>query len=118
MQKEKESVFSMKPSLGSGTSTAVNKAISLVVSTEPTSPRKSLSLSNWPEAETEEVLDSLRLRITHMFKWAAEVAGFEFYSPLDQKALMRRTVVELVMLGFAKGSVGVEGMFVCLYCTV
>lgn len=63
-----------------------------------------------PEAEPEEVLDSLRLRIRSMFKWAkSEVAGFEDLSPLDQKALLRRTVAELVMLGFARGSIAYDG---------
>ena len=58
----------------------------------------------------EEVLDSLRLRIRHMFKWAKfEVVGFEDLSPLDQKALLRRTVAELVMLGFARGSIPYDG---------
>ena len=58
----------------------------------------------------EEVLDSLRQRIRSMFKWAkAEVAGFEELSPLDQKALLRRTVSELVMLGFARGSIAYDG---------
>ena len=58
----------------------------------------------------EEVLDSLRLRITAMFKWAkSEVAGFEDLSPLDQKALLRRTVAELVMLGFARASIAFDG---------
>ena len=63
-----------------------------------------------PEAKLEEVLDSLRLRIRHMFRWAkTEVAGFEDLSPLDQKALLRRTVAELVMLGFAYGSIAYNG---------
>ena len=67
-------------------------------------------LQNLPEAEVEEVLDSLRLRITAMFKWAkSEVAGFEDLSPLDQKALLRRTVAELVMLGFARASIAFDG---------
>lgn len=58
----------------------------------------------------EEVLDSLRLRIRSMFKWAkSEVSGFEDLSPLDQKALLRRTVAELVMLGFARGSIAYDG---------
>ena len=44
-----------------------------------------------------------------MFKWAkAEVAGFDDLSPLDQKALLRKTVAELVMLGFARGSIAYE----------
>jgi len=64
-----------------------------------------------PEAELEEVLDSLRLRIRSMFKWAkSEVSGFEDLSPLDQKALLRRTVAELVMLGFARGSIAYDDM--------
>ena len=41
-----------------------------------------------------------------MFSWAKyDVAGFEDLSPLDQKALLRRTVAELVMLGFARASI-------------
>ena len=45
-----------------------------------------------------------------MFRWAkTEVAGFEDLSPLDQKALLRRTVSELVMLGFANGSIAYNG---------
>ena len=63
-----------------------------------------------PEAEVEDVLDSLRLRIRHMFKWAkSEVDGFDDLSPLDQKALLRRTVSELVMLGFARVSIPYDG---------
>ena len=66
--------------------------------------------NSFPEAEVEEVLDSLRLRIRYMFKWAKfEVMGFEDLSPLDQKALLRRTVAELVMLGFARGSIPYDG---------
>ncbi len=65
-----------------------------------------------PEANVEEVLESLRLRIRSMFKWAkSEVAGFDDLSPLDQKALLRRTVAELVMLGFARGSIAYESMY-------
>ncbi len=57
----------------------------------------------------EEVLESLRHRIRSMFKWAkSEVAGFDDLSPLDQKALLRKTVAELVMLGFARGSIAYE----------
>lgn len=60
----------------------------------------------FPEAEVDEVLDSLRQRIRTMFSWAKfDVAGFEDLSPLDQKALLRRTVAELVMLGFARASI-------------
>ena len=45
-----------------------------------------------------------------MFTWAkTEVAGFEDLSPLDQKALLRRTVAELVMLGTARGSIAYDG---------
>ena len=56
------------------------------------------------------MLDSLRLRIRHMFKWAkSEVDGFDDLSPLDQKALLRRTVSELVMLGFARVSIPYDG---------
>ena len=41
-----------------------------------------------------------------MFSWAKnDVAQFEDLSPLDQKALLRRTVAELVMLGFARASI-------------
>ena len=48
-----------------------------------------------------------------MFTWAkTEVAGFEDLSPLDQKALLRRTVAELVMLGTARGSIAYDGMCV------
>ena len=44
-----------------------------------------------------------------MFKWAkSEVAGFDDLSPLDQKALLRKTVAELVMLGFARGSIAYD----------
>ena len=39
----------------------------------------------------------------------AQVCGFEDLSPLDQKALLRRTVSELVMLGFARASVPYAG---------
>ncbi len=46
-----------------------------------------------------------------MFKWAKMgVAGFEDLSPLDQKAILRRTVAELVMLGFARASIAYDGM--------
>ena len=45
-----------------------------------------------------------------MFSWAKyDVAGFEDLSPLDQKALLRRTVAELVMLGFARASIAYNG---------
>ena len=45
-----------------------------------------------------------------MFKWAkSEVDGFDDLSPLDQKALLRRTVSELVMLGFARVSIPYDG---------
>ena len=72
--------------------------------------KRAPTLQSLPEAEVEEVLDSLRLRITAMFKWAkSEVAGFEDLSPLDQKALLRRTVAELVMLGFARASIAFDG---------
>ena len=58
----------------------------------------------------DEVLDSLRQRIRKMFSWAkSDVAGFEDLSPLDQKALLRRTVAELVMLGFARASIAYDG---------
>ena len=47
-----------------------------------------------------------------MFSWAkSDVAGFEDLSPLDQKALLRRTVAELVMLGFARASIAYDGMY-------
>ena len=69
-------------------------------------------IPSMPEAEVDEVLDSLRLRIRHMFKWAkTEVGGFEDLSPLDQKALLRRTVSELVMLGIARISVSHSGKY-------
>ena len=38
-----------------------------------------------------------------------QVCGFEDLSPLDQKALLRRTVSELVMLGFARASIPYAG---------
>lgn len=66
--------------------------------------------AEFQEAELEEVLDSLRLRIRSLFTWAkSEVTGFEDLSPLDQKALLRRTVAEMVMLGFARGSIAYDG---------
>ena len=66
----------------------------------------------FPEAEVDEVLDSLRQRIRKMFSWAkSDVAGFEDLSPLDQKALLRRTVAELVMLGFARASIAYDGTY-------
>ncbi len=47
-----------------------------------------------------------------MFKWAkSEVAGFDDLSPLDQKALLRKTVAELVMLGFARGSIAYDSKY-------
>ena len=61
------------------------------------------------EAKLEEVLDSLRLRIRSLFTWAkSEVSGFDDLSPLDQKALLRRTVAELVMLGFTRESIAYD----------
>ena len=42
---------------------------------------------------------------------------FEDLSPLDQKALLRRTVSELVMLGFARASIAYEGT-VCEYMII
>ena len=82
-----------------------------------------LCVAHLAEAKLEEVLDSLRLRIRSLFTWAkSEVAGFDDLSPLDQKALLRRTVPELVMLGFARGSIAYNGvcMFfcvrVCVWC--
>ena len=64
------------------------------------------------EAELEEVLDSLRLRIRSLFTWAkSEVTGFEDLSPLDQKALLRRTVAEMVMLGFARASIAYDSKY-------
>ena len=60
----------------------------------------------------DEVLDSLRQRIRKMFSWAkSDVTGFEDLSPLDQKALLRRTVAELVMLGFARASIAYDGKY-------
>jgi hypothetical protein len=83
-----------------------------------TSPEPSFKTSSmadggtFPEAEVDEVLDSLRQRIRKMFSWAkSDVAGFEDLSPLDQKALLRRTVAELVMLGFARASIAYDGMY-------
>ena len=68
--------------------------------------RVSFCAGHLAEAKLEEVLDSLRLRIRSLFTWAkSDVNGFDDMSPLDQKALLRRTVPELVMLGFAKCSV-------------
>ena len=68
------------------------------------------SIAHFAEAKLEEVLDSLRLRIRSLFTWAkSEVSGFDDLSPLDQKALLRRTVPELVMLGFARGSIAYTG---------
>ncbi len=67
-------------------------------------------LARFAEAKLEEVLDSLRLRIRSLFTWAkSDVSGFDDLSPLDQKALLRRTVPELVMLGFARGSIAYNG---------
>lgn len=73
-----------------------------------TSPvqHKQKKFTHFAEARLEEVLDSLRLRIRYHFSWAkSEVSGFDDLSPMDQKALLRRTVPELVMLGFARGSI-------------
>ena len=67
-------------------------------------------MTHLAEAKLEEVLDSLRLRIRSLFNWAkSDVSGFDDLSPLDQKALLRRTVPELVMLGFARGSIAYNG---------
>lgn len=56
-------------------------------------------------ASIEEVLDSLKIRILDLFKWAKRSSEFGKLSPNDQKSLLRYTVVELVMLGFARASI-------------
>jgi hypothetical protein len=66
----------------------------------------------------EEVLDSLKRRIRYIFKWAkSEVKDFDDLSPLDQKALLRRTIPELVMLVFARSSIAYKGktLIIILY---
>lgn len=99
---------SMQP-LTLNTNTTAGHPSNLAALVSPT--RSSMAgVQGMPEAEVDEVLDSLRQRIRHMFKWAkTEVAGFDDLSPLDQKALLRRTVSELVMLGIARISVGHTG---------
>ncbi|XP_019849288.1 PREDICTED: nuclear receptor 2 isoform X1 [Amphimedon queenslandica] len=75
------------------------------------SPQPARPVSDAPEAEVEEVLESLKRSIKHMFKWAkSEVKDFDDLSPMDQKALLRRTVPELVMLGFARASTPYDDM--------
>ncbi|CAI8034671.1 hypothetical protein GBAR_LOCUS19495 [Geodia barretti] len=81
-------------------------------SPEPSFKTSSTDGDTFPEAEVDEVLDSLRQRIRKMFSWAkSDVTGFEDLSPLDQKALLRRTVAELVMLGFARASIAYDGKY-------
>ena len=53
------------------------------------------------QARTEEVLDSFKQRIIFLFNWARGIEGFEILFPLDQKALLRSSVVQIVMLGLA-----------------
>lgn len=101
---------SMQPLTLNTSNTTAGHPSNLAALVSPT--RSSMAgVQGMPEAEVDEVLDSLRQRIRHMFKWAkAEVSGFDDLSPLDQKALLRRTVSELVMLGIARISVGHTGM--------
>lgn len=100
---------SMQPLTLNTTNTTAGHPPTLAALVSPT--RSSMAgVQGMPEAEVDEVLDSLRQRIRHMFKWAkTEVVGFDDLSPLDQKALLRRTVSELVMLGIARISVGHTG---------
>ena len=100
---------SMQPLTLNTTNTTGGHLSNLTALVSPT--RSSLAgVQSMPEAEVDEVLDSLRQRIRQMFKWAkTEVAGFDDLSPLDQKALLRRTVSELVMFGLARISVGYTG---------
>jgi len=99
----------MQPLTLNTSNTTAGHLSNLAALVSPT--RSSISgAQGMPEAEVDEVLDSLRQRIRQMFKWAkTEVAGFDDLSPLDQKALLRRTVSELVMLGLARISVGHSG---------
>jgi hypothetical protein len=61
------------------------------------------------QARTEEVLDSFKQRIIFLFHWAKSVEGFEILFPLDQKALLRSSVVQIVMLGLALRSQKLDG---------
>ena len=61
-------------------------------------------------ARTEEVLDSFKQRIIFLFHWAKTVEGFDRLFPLDQKALLRASVVQIVMLGLALRSAKLEGL--------
>ena len=109
----------MQPLTLNTTNTTAGHPPTLAALVSPT--RSSMAgVQSMPEAEVDEVLDSLRQRIRHMFKWAkTEVAGFDDLSPLDQKALLRRTVSELVMLGIARLSVShtgtVENVYLCIH---
>lgn len=49
----------------------------------------------------------------NVFSLLQQVKDFDDLSPMDQKALLRRTVPELVMLGFARASTPYDGM-ICL----
>ena len=104
----------MQPLTLNTTNTTGGHLSNLTALVSPT--RSSLAgVQTMPEAEVDEVLDSLRQRIRQVFKWAkTEVAGFDDLSPLDQKALLRRTVSELVMLGLARISVGHTGVCICV----
>ena len=106
----------MQPLTLNTTNTTAGHPPTLAALVSPT--RSSMAgMQSMPEAEVDEVLDSLRQRIRHMFKWAkTEVAGFDDLSPLDQKALLRRTVSELVMLGIARISVSHTGMVENVVC--
>ena len=64
-----------------------------------------LSSSHYEMASIEEVLDSLKSRILDLFKWSKKSLEFCKLSQNDQKSLLRYTVVELVMLGFARSSI-------------
>eukprot|EP00117_Sycon_ciliatum_P047252 scpid28562/ scgid4959/ Hepatocyte nuclear factor 4-beta; Nuclear receptor subfamily 2 group A member 3 len=62
------------------------------------------------EASVEEVLETFKHRILCLFQWSKQhVVGFSDLSPADQKSLLRSSVVEIVMLGFAKRSIGFDG---------
>ena len=64
-----------------------------------------LSSYHYEMASIEEVLDSLKSRILDLFKWSKKSLEFCKLSQNDQKSLLRYTVVELVMLGFARASI-------------
>ncbi|KAI6648659.1 Nuclear hormone receptor [Oopsacas minuta] len=64
-----------------------------------------LSSNQYETASIEEVLDSLKSRILDLFKWSKKSLEFCKLSQNDQKSLLRYTVVELVMLGFARASI-------------